>query len=158
MIALKALFPKEGASPANTVPTQLSGFEDREMPSFFLKPGIQPPSHWPCQHGCKQSSERWGHCLWLPALPSPEVSYLSQDTSLLTALLRCLCSPCSSTRCSPGISLVAEACTGTWAVHSVLHKLLKHTRTLILQLFAGCYVFIAYLNGDGFPLNSRKML
>lgn len=52
VIPLKALFPKEGAPPANTVPTQLSGFEDREMPSFFLEPGIQPPSHWPCQRGC----------------------------------------------------------------------------------------------------------
>lgn len=134
------------------------------MPSFFPKCGLQPPSCWPCQRGCcllrprlcKQSSERRPCSLCAASTDTPAVGHLSLDTSVLTVLLGCLCSPCSSTCWSPGTSLLAEGCTDTWPVHSVLHKLMKHMWTLVLQLFAGCCVFVAFLNGDDFPLSSRK--
>lgn len=133
---------------------------------FFWSPEY---NHLPAGHvnvaaadwgwGSVNRTQRGGDAAFvLPALTSPAVGYLSPDSSVLTE-------PWVPLLTLQQHVLVSRHLSGSRSLHRHTacpqhpsKTAQTHVDSLILQLFADCYVFIAFLNGDGFPLSSRKMV
>lgn len=117
---------------------QLGGSEDRETPSFFLEPGIQSPS---CCH-VRVAAAKWDWALWT------ELREVGTPPWCCQHWIPCAGSP------QPGQQQNLHRHMGCPQRPSQTAQ--THAGSLISQLFVGCYVFIAFLNSDDFPLRSRE--